>query len=272
MGTLSAQYAYQGYNQAFGEYRSKVGENVLASLGGSVPSYAEVRSRELLMQGTMIGLGRAVHAGIDVTWGPATRAVNALVEKRLGTIGVPKGVMGGVGNINISATQKTAERLKDSLKTRQQKIYSNLEILQNEINSTQNIVTSNSQTINKSVVNKSQKTITSNIETVENNIVKEKKLRGAANPKIRKTIEQGKKFDKQFKERVRAKKGWIADPQHLIDPLTKHKVIPDALTPSGNPIELKPRTPSGIKKGKEQIKKYERTTGKKGKVVYYDPE
>jgi len=57
----------------------------------------------------------------------------------------------------------------------------------------------------------------------------------------------------------------------LIDPATGKNAIPDALTPSGRPVELKPNTPSGIKQGKRQIKKYERATGKKGKVVYYNP-
>ena len=46
---------------------------------------------------------------------------------------------------------------------------------------------------------------------------------------------------------------------------------PDAISPSGRPVELKPNTPSGRKQGAVQLKKYEKKLGKKGKVVYYDP-
>ena len=64
---------------------------------------------------------------------------------------------------------------------------------------------------------------------------------------------------------------WQSEPQNLIDPATGKKVIPDAVTPSGRPVELKPNTPSGRRQGRRQLPKYERATGKKGKVVYYDP-
>jgi hypothetical protein len=50
------------------------------------------------------------------------------------------------------------------------------------------------------------------------------------------------------------------------------QVRPDALTRNGNPIELKPNTPSGRAAGKRQMKKYEAASnGKKGRVIYYDP-
>ena len=51
----------------------------------------------------------------------------------------------------------------------------------------------------------------------------------------------------------------------------RKKVIPDALTKDGSPVELKPNTPSGKAKGAAQLPKYERATGKKGRVVTYDP-
>jgi hypothetical protein len=57
----------------------------------------------------------------------------------------------------------------------------------------------------------------------------------------------------------------------LIDPKTGRKVVPDALTPSGRPVELKPNAPSGRRAGAQQLKKYERATGMKGRVIYYDP-
>lgn len=48
-------------------------------------------------------------------------------------------------------------------------------------------------------------------------------------------------------------------------------MIPDGITPSRRPLELKPNTPSGRKQGAKQLKKYEDATGKKGRVIYYDP-
>jgi hypothetical protein len=39
---------------------------------------------------------------------------------------------------------------------------------------------------------------------------------------------------------------------------------------NGRPIELKPNTPSGVKKGQQQLKKYEKETGNKGKLICYD--
>jgi hypothetical protein len=71
---------------------------------------------------------------------------------------------------------------------------------------------------------------------------------------------------------VEAKKpeGWDPNPR-VKDPATRKEVRPDALTPNGNPIELKPNTPTGRAAGKRQIKKYEAVTGKKGRVIYHDP-
>ena len=82
---------------------------------------------------------------------------------------------------------------------------------------------------------------------------------------------RGRAAHEEFKVKVKSKPGWKSEPRGLVDPKTGKAVIPDALTPHGNPVELKPDTPSGRKAGKSQIKKYERATGKKGKVVYYNP-
>ena len=80
---------------------------------------------------------------------------------------------------------------------------------------------------------------------------------------------RGRAEHEKFKNRVRNKPGWVAEPQNLIDPVTGKKVVPDALTPSGRPVDLKPDTPSGRAQGRTQLKKYERTTGKSGRVIYY---
>ncbi len=74
-----------------------------------------------------------------------------------------------------------------------------------------------------------------------------------------------------FNEKVKVKPGWRSQPQDLVDPATGRKVVPDAVTPSGRPIEYKPNTPSGRRAGKSQMEKYERATGRKGRVVYYEP-
>ena len=96
------------------------------------------------------------------------------------------------------------------------------------------------------------------------------KLKGAANPKVQKAIARGKKAHSNFTKKANAK-GWTTGKGYT-DPATGKTVIPDAVTNSGHPLELKPNTSTGRAKGKKQIKKYERATGKNGRVIYYDPE
>lgn len=67
-----------------------------------------------------------------------------------------------------------------------------------------------------------------------------------------------------------AAKGWTPTPQ-LFDPETGNMLIPDAVTPSNHPVELKPNTPSGKRQGAKQIKAYEKAMQTNGRVVYYDP-
>jgi len=81
----------------------------------------------------------------------------------------------------------------------------------------------------------------------------------------------GRQVHAAFKQRVTRKPGWQTEPR-LLDPKTGKIVKPDALTPSGRPVELKPRTPTGIRSGQLQLRKYERAAGKRGRVIYYDPE
>jgi hypothetical protein len=96
------------------------------------------------------------------------------------------------------------------------------------------------------------------------------KSRGGDSP----AAARGRQVHEEFKEKVLAKKeqnpGWNEKPR-VKDPITKKEVRPDALTPSGRPLELKPNTPSGRAAGARQLKKYEAATGKKGRVLYYDP-
>jgi filamentous hemagglutinin len=113
------------------------------------------------------------------------------------------------------------------------------------------------------------------VQTVVTKIPKVVKGRGMNHPVTKEAQQIGVKAHKKLTDQIVKKqakgKKWEANPQDLVDPNTGRKVIPDALTPSGAPVELKPRTSSGIKKGKSQLPKYERATGKKGRVIYYDP-
>jgi hypothetical protein len=97
----------------------------------------------------------------------------------------------------------------------------------------------------------------------------DEKLHGAANPAVKKAIEKGNKEHQDFSRKA-AEKGWQVNPT-VTDPTTGEKGRPDAITPSGHPVELEPKSPSGKKKGKEQMKKYERATQKRGRVIYYEP-
>jgi RHS repeat-associated protein len=86
---------------------------------------------------------------------------------------------------------------------------------------------------------------------------------GGNNPHAQK----GRQAHDQFKQKAR-QKGWEVE-KELIDPATGKKCRPDAITPKGHPVELKPNTPSGRRRGKKQIEKYERAAGKRGRVIYY---
>ena len=98
---------------------------------------------------------------------------------------------------------------------------------------------------------------------------KEPAGKGAANPKVADAIAKGNRAHKDFSKRA-SEKGWEVEPR-LTDPKTGKTVKPDAVTPSGHPVELKPNTPSGRAQGKRQLPKYERATSKNGRVIYYDP-
>jgi hypothetical protein len=102
--------------------------------------------------------------------------------------------------------------------------------------------------------------------------VKAEVKRGVRNESTRVAQEKGMKAHNEFRNKIKAKKdkGWQDNPK-IYDKERNEYLIPDAISPSGRPVELKPRTPTGIKKGIEQIKEYEKVLNKKGKVVYYDP-
>ncbi len=79
-------------------------------------------------------------------------------------------------------------------------------------------------------------------------------LRGAANPVVRATIERGKQEHKLFSEALK-EKGFIVDKPVFSS--VNSKARPDAIDPiSGKIYELKPNTPSGVAKGRAQLKEY----------------
>lgn len=96
------------------------------------------------------------------------------------------------------------------------------------------------------------------------------KPRGSQNPNTAEAAAEGRRQHQDFKEKVKAKPGWQSEPA-LKDPKTGNTVKPDAVTPSGRPVELKPNTASGRRQGQRQLPAQERATGRRGRVVYYDP-
>jgi RHS repeat-associated protein len=96
--------------------------------------------------------------------------------------------------------------------------------------------------------------------------------RGTQNPAVRDAVEKGDIAHAVLQDKMR-NKGWLVDRADtgVIDPATGREVYPDAITLRGRPVEIKPRTPTGIHAGDSQLSVYERATGKGGRVVYYDP-
>ena len=96
--------------------------------------------------------------------------------------------------------------------------------------------------------------------------------RGMQNPAIREAAENGDIEHALLRAQMH-EKGWLVDRNDtaMVDPLTGETVYPDALTPRGRPIEIKPRSDTGMSSGQSQLPKYERATGMRGRVVYYDP-
>ncbi|MDI1448909.1 hypothetical protein [Polyangium sp. 6x1] len=94
-----------------------------------------------------------------------------------------------------------------------------------------------------------------------------KPKRGGETP----AAKRGREAHEEFKKKVEAKRGegWKPEPHIKVEGGTYVK--PDAVTPKGHPIELKPNTPTGREAGKRQIQKYEEVLKKKGRVIYYDP-
>ncbi|HEV8379777.1 MAG TPA: hypothetical protein VGP99_13070 [Tepidisphaeraceae bacterium] len=90
------------------------------------------------------------------------------------------------------------------------------------------------------------------------------------NPAVREAVEAGDIEHAILQERMRSK-GWLVDRSEtgILDPSNNRYVYPDAITRMGHPVEIKPRTPTGITAGQSQLPLYEKLTGKSGRVIYY---
>jgi hypothetical protein len=96
--------------------------------------------------------------------------------------------------------------------------------------------------------------------------------KGMQNPAVRAAVEKGDVAHAILQDKMRSK-GWLVDrgDTGVLDPQTGKTVYPDAITPQGHPVEIKPRTPSGATVGDSQLATYERATGRTGRVLFYDP-
>jgi hypothetical protein len=87
----------------------------------------------------------------------------------------------------------------------------------------------------------------------------------------------GRRAHKAFGNKVDAKLGWESEPQ--IPRPGQRPLRPDAGTPARDPaqpdkrnfLELKPDTPTGRAAGARSVRRYQEATGRRARVVYYDP-
>lgn len=101
------------------------------------------------------------------------------------------------------------------------------------------------------------------------------KSKGGYTPAVQRGQQEHAKFAQRVEQKAQQTgRDWRAE-EIIKDPNTGESIRVDARTPSGNVIELKPNTPSGRKRGEQQLKKYldliERVEGRpvRGRVVYY---
>lgn len=71
-----------------------------------------------------------------------------------------------------------------------------------------------------------------------------------------------------LREKVRAKGGrWLGE--ETLRGKSGRKYRPDVITPKKRILELKPRTPSGIRQGRRQAATYERELGMRVRLIFY---
>jgi RHS repeat-associated protein len=77
--------------------------------------------------------------------------------------------------------------------------------------------------------------------------------------------QKGQKVHNEFKQEAR-KRGWDANPK------LGSGSRPDAIDECGRPIELKPNTKWGMRRGRKQAQRYADETGREARLIPYDPE
>lgn len=93
--------------------------------------------------------------------------------------------------------------------------------------------------------------------------------RGMHNERTREAAREGKRRHDELKKRVdeRKDRGW----HRRSYTVNGQRIIPDATTRRGYLLELKPDTPSGRAAGAKQCAEYTRVTGRRCRVIYYQP-
>ena len=126
------------------------------------------------------------------------------------------------------------------------------------------------------------KTVQRGLAKININEFKMYKQKGMHNPKIKNAAKRGREEHKKLEEKVKAKarkleglgiepnRNWKSEERIYNKDRSKY-IKPDVITPAGYILELKPKTVSGIKKGKEQLDKYKEFTPRKSRIIYYDP-
>jgi len=79
----------------------------------------------------------------------------------------------------------------------------------------------------------------------------------------------GRKVHAELKARVEQKANWDPNPQFTGQ--SGARLRPDAGTPRGRYLELKPNTPSGRRAAESQVRKYREDGKKKTRAIYYNP-
>lgn len=79
----------------------------------------------------------------------------------------------------------------------------------------------------------------------------------------------GRKVHAELKARVEQKLNW--DPNPEFTGQSGARLRPDAGTPRGRYLELKPNTPSGRRAAESQVRKYREDGKKKTRAIYYNP-
>ena len=100
--------------------------------------------------------------------------------------------------------------------------------------------------------------------------------KGAHHPATKAALGRGKKAHKEFEAVIEKKQQtqnlWKGggEKREVLTSSDGLRGIPDAITPRGRPVELKPLTPSGLRLGIPQLRRYEQITRKKGILGFYD--